>query len=133
MNYIYPAVFYPEENNTYSVIFPDLNDLATQGNTLEEAFKMAQDVVSLYIFTAIRDGEKLPTPSDLKDITKDTKDCFINLILIDLNEYAKKYNDKSIKKTLSIPSWLNTICEKYNINFSKVLQEALIEKIQKIN
>lgn len=130
MNYVYPAIFYPESNGTYSVIFPDLNDLATQGDTLTQAMMMAKDACSLYLFTAIRDRENIPSPSDVSDIVKDDETAFINLVLVDLTEYAKKYSDKSVKKTLSIPTWLNTVCEENNINFSKVLQDALIEKMQ---
>lgn len=130
MNYVYPAIFYPEENGTYSVIFPDLNDLATQGDTLTEAMCMAEDACSLYLFTSIRDGESLPEPSKIKNITVDDDSAFVNMILVDLTEYSKKYSDKAVKKTLSIPMWLNTVCEENHINFSKVLQEALLNKIQ---
>ena len=52
MNYIYPAVFYPEEDGRYSVIFPDLNDLATYGDTLADAFAMAQEACGQYLFTS---------------------------------------------------------------------------------
>lgn len=130
MNYVYPAIFYPEKNGTYSVIFPDLNDLATQGNTLAEALSMAEEALSLYLFTSLRDGELLPQPSSVVKVTKEDESAFINMVLADLTEYAKKYSDKAVKKTLSIPTWLNTLCEESNINFSKVLQEALINKVQ---
>ena len=130
MNHVYPAVFYPEDNGTYSVIFPDLNDLATQGDTLAEAMSMAEDACSLYLFTSVRDGEPLPEPSDIGDIAKVNDKAFVNMVRVDLAEYSKKHSDKSVKKTLSIPAWLNTVCEESNINFSKVLQEALMDKIQ---
>lgn len=127
---VYPAIFYPEDKGGYSVIFPDLNDLATQGDDLAEALTMAEDACGLYLFTAIREKEPIPTPSKLEDIVKDEEQAFINLIRLDLTEYAKKHSDKAVKKTLSIPTWLNTICEEKNINYSKVLQEALIERVQ---
>lgn len=60
MNYIYPAVFYPEDDGKYSVIFPDLNDLATYGDNLADAFAMAQEACGQYLFTSLRDGEVLP-------------------------------------------------------------------------
>ena len=63
MNYIYPAVFYPEDDGKYSVIFPDLNDLATYGDNLADAFAMAQEACGQYLFTSLRDGEVLPAPN----------------------------------------------------------------------
>lgn len=130
MNYIYPAIFYPEDNGQYSVIFPDLNDLATYGNDLTDAFAMAQEACGAYLFALLRDGEKFPTPTALGSISKDKDNAFINLIYVNLDEYARAYGDKAVKKTLSIPAWLNTACENYNINYSKVLKEALINKLQ---
>ena len=61
---------------------------------------------------------------------KDEDAALVNLICVNLDEYARAYNDKAVKKTLSIPAWLNTACENYGINYSKVLQDALIAKIQ---
>ena len=130
MNYVYPAIFYHEDDGKYSVIFPDLNDLATFGDNLADAFAMAQEACGQYLFTSLKDGEHLPVPTPLEKVEKDEEDAFVNLIGVNLDEYAKAHNDKSVKKTLSIPAWLNTVCENYGINYSKVLQEALIAKIQ---
>lgn len=130
MNYIYPAVFYPEEDGRFSVIFPDLNDLATYGDTLADAFSMAQDACGQYLFTSLRDGDALPTPTPLEYVEKDDDAALVNLICVNLDEYAKSYDDKAVKKTLSIPAWLNTACENYGINYSKVLKDALIAKLQ---
>ena len=130
MNYIYPAVFYPEPDGRFSVIFPDLNDLATYGDNLADAFSMAQDVCGQYLFTSLRDGEALPTPTPLESVEKDDPAAFVNLVGVNLNEYARAYDDKAVKKTLSIPAWLNTACENYGINYSKVLKDALIAKLQ---
>lgn len=66
MNYIYPAVFYPEEDGRYSVIFPDLNDLATYGDNLADAFAMAQEACGQYLFTSLRDGEKIPASTPIQ-------------------------------------------------------------------
>ncbi len=140
MNYVYPAVFY-EEDGKISVIFPDLGNLATFGDNMADAMRMAQDACGLYLFTALRDGEKLPDPTpmnaiDVAAILKDfeiesAKDSsFVNMVFVDMTEYAKQHSDKAIKKTLSIPMWLNTLCEERSINFSKVLQEALLAKVQ---
>lgn len=142
MNYVYPAIFYEEECKI-SVIFPDLENLATYGDNMADAMRMAEDVCGLYLFTALRDGESLPTPSAINKIdpaavlkeleieyAADT--AFVNMILVDMTEYARQHSDKAVKKTLSIPMWLNTLCEEKSINFSKVLQDALLTKVQSL-
>ncbi len=140
MNYVYPAIFY-EEDGKISVIFPDLGNLATFGDNVADAMRMAQDACGLYLFTALRDGETFPVPSALNDINpaavlknfemeSATDRAFVNMVLVDMTEYAKQHSDKAVKKTLSIPMWLNTLCEEKSINFSKVLQDALLTKIQ---
>lgn len=130
MNYIYPAVFYPEEDGRYSVIFPDLNDLATYGDNLADAFAMAQEACGQYLFTSLRDGEKIPASTPISEVKTEEEAALVNLICVNLDEYAKAYNDKAVKKTLSIPAWLNTACENYGINYSKVLKDALIARLQ---
>ena len=130
MNYIYPAVFYPEEDGRYSVIFPDLNDLATYGDTLADAFAMAQEACGQYLFTSLRVGEHLPSPSSLDDVQKEAAHALVNMVCVNLDAYARAYDDKAVTKTLSIPAWLNTACENLGINFSKVLKDALIAKLQ---
>ena len=80
MNYIYPAVFYPEDGGKYSVIFPDLNDLATYGDSLADAFAMAQEACGQYLFSSLRDGDALPTPTPLNAVEKDEDAALVNLI-----------------------------------------------------
>ena len=122
MNYIYPAIFYPEANGKYSVIFPDLNDLATYGDSLADAFAMAQEACAQYLFTSLRDGDALPAPTAIN----------ANLICVNLDNYARAYDDRAVKKTLTIPAWLNTACDNCGINYSKVLKDALIAKLQQV-
>lgn len=130
MNYIYPAVFYQEADGKYSVIFPDLNDLSTYGDNLADAFSMAQEACGQYLFTSLRDGDALPAPTPLENVEEDGEAALVNLVCVNLDEYARAYDDKAVKKTLSIPAWLNTACENYGINYSKVLRDALIAKLQ---
>ncbi len=130
MRYIYPAIFYPESDGRYSVIFPDLNDLATYGDNLADAFSMAQDACEQYLFTSLRDGEQLPASTPLDAVVKDDPNAIVNLICADLDAYARAYDNHAVKKTLSIPAWLNTLCDSYGINYSKVLKDALIAKLQ---
>ncbi len=142
MNYVYPAIFYEEEGKI-SVLFPDLGNLATFGDNIADAMHMAQDVCGLHLFTALRDGDPLPIPSQLSEINPAAilkefemepanDNAFVNMVLVDMTEYAKQHSDKAVKKTLSIPMWLNTLCEEKSINFSKVLQDVLLSKVQSL-
>lgn len=135
---VYPACFFKEENG-YSVIFPDLNWLSTCGDTLEAALEAAVDCLAGYLFTCKREGTEFPAPSpmssiNLSSISNDLEihasDAFINMVTVDAAEYAKAHFEKPVKKTLTIPSWLNVAALEQNINFSQVLQEALLNKIQ---
>ncbi len=134
---VYPAVFYKEENG-YSVIFPDLNNLATCGDSLEDAMSMAVDCLAGYLYSAKLSHEEVEPSSELSDVDpisiakeleSDPGEYFVNFVSVDVDEYVKLHFSKSVKKTLSIPEWLNREALSKNINFSQVLQEALIEKL----
>lgn len=135
---IYPAIFYKEESGGYSVIFPDLNHLATCGDTMQEAMEMAVDCLAGYIFTENLDGNELPAPSPLDQIDPycedtDEKDRsverFVNMISVDVTAYAAQHFNKSVKRTVSIPQWLNNRAMAKKVNFSKILQTALIKEL----
>jgi len=136
---IYPACFF-EEDNGYSVVFPDLNWLSTCGDTMEDAMAMAVDCLAGYLHTCSIDGEAVPDPSDISsiDIQKVASELyddgreahgFVTMVSVDVAAYARQHFSKSVKKTLSIPEWLNNAALSKNINFSQVLQEALKEKL----
>ena len=130
MKLVYPACFYLENDGGYSVEVPDLKGCITQGDSLEEAIQMAEDAALGWLLTSIEDGEELPKPSNMKDIKLENENGFVSLLLLDLTAYSQKYSArKSVKKTLTIPMWLNERAEKCVINFSKTLQDALITKI----
>lgn len=129
----YPACFIKEENG-YSVVFPDLNYLATCGETLDEAITMAVDCLAGYLYHLQNDGETFPpaspinklNPADIAaELEVSSDEAFINIITVDVTEYAKVHFEKSVKKTLTIPAWLNSAALEQNINFSQVLQDAL--------
>lgn len=140
---MYPACFFKEENG-YSVIFPDLENgcLATCGEDLEEATAMAIDCLAGYIHLAWELNDEIPPASpineiDVKEFAKDAFDdeedyteCFVSMISVDVKAYAKEHFEKSVKKTLTIPAWLNDLAIEKNINFSQVLQEALLIKVR---
>ena len=120
--YIYPAIFTPE-NSAYSVVFPDLR-IATSGETLVEAMDMAQDALCLMLYDMEERKADIPAASPITDLTCEPG-SFTSLIECDTMEYRRYYDSKAVKKTLSIPAWLNTMAEKEGINFSAVLQKAL--------
>lgn len=123
-NIVYPAVFHPQDKG-YWVSFPDLDGCLTEGETIEEALYMAQDALGVYFF----DEVKFPNSSLPNSIQLEEEGAFVSMISLDLQEYRKKHSSKAIKKTLSIPEWLNIAAEKENVNFSQTLQDALIEKL----
>lgn len=130
----YPAYFYEEEDGTYSVIFPDLNHLATQGDNLNEALEMAIDCLAGYLFALKQEKGTVPEPSNMKDLNVDDeyteyKSAFVNMVTVDVEEYAKAHFEKPVKKTLTIPKWLNDTAVANNINFSNVLQNALLKEL----
>ena len=134
---VYPAIFYQEEDGI-SVVFPDLNHLTTCGDNMQEAMEMAVDCLAGYLFTEKMDGSSLPepTPVDQLDIhcEDDTDEeratpRFVNMVSVDVDAYAAKHLNKAVKKTLTIPQWLNEAALAKKINFSKVLQAALMREL----
>jgi len=120
--YVYPAIFtYSQEDKCYMVDFIDLKGCSTFGHTVDEAYLMAQDAMGLYL----SDLDKFPKPTIPYSNAHLDKNQFISLIELDLDEYRKKVSNLAIKKTLTIPIWLNTLAEKNDINFSQLLQKAL--------
>ena len=128
MKYVYPACFYKEGDGRYSVEVPDLN-LATFGEDLPEAMYMAADAAAGRILLLLKDGEALPEASAQGEIQPEDETGFVSLICADLDALKPNHDDAPVKKTLTIPSWLNQAAERGNINFSAVLREALIEKL----
>lgn len=133
MKLAYPACFYYEEEGGYSVEFPDLKGCITQGDTLEQAIEMAEDAALGWLLDELESGKEIPKASKIEEV-KLEKDGFINLILLNLSSYSEKYgHTKYVKKTLTLPAWLNELSERRGINFSKVLQDALLEKTRSRN
>jgi len=116
----YPAIFTLEDNQ-YWVEFIDLEGCFSSGITLSEAMENSKEAMGLFL----EDLEEFPNcTTDIKNIElKDNQ--IISFVSIDLEEHKRKYTNKSVKKTLSIPAWLNTLAEKENLNFSQILQNAL--------
>jgi predicted RNase H-like HicB family nuclease len=125
--YVYPAIFTSEDDGAYSVAFPDIEGCYTCGDNMADALAMAEDVLCLMLYDMEKEGKTIPTPSNSKVIKTDEQSV-VSLVGCDTEFYRRFYENKSVKKTLTIPMWLNERAERANINFSGVLQEAL--KIQ---
>ena len=143
MKVIYPVLFYEEKEGKYSVFVPDLDNNSTSGNTLEEAMYMAEDLIAGIVLDRIEEGEKIPSPSKIENVAFkkledhleidnwDYKSKFKTYIRVDVSAFAEKWGKQLVKKTVNIPKWVNTKAEELKINFSKVLEDALLERIAK--
>lgn len=127
--YAYPAIFTPEEEGGYSINFPDLEGCYTCGDSLEDGIEMAEDALALVLYGYEKEERAIPAPSVPSSFSL-TGNEFVNYIACDTMAYRKMYNNKAVKKTLTIPEWLNEAASAMGLNFSQVLQEALMSKIQ---
>ena len=121
----YVALFFKTKDKYYAE-FPDLPGCYSQGDSLEQAIYMAQNALTIYYQE--KKGE-LPTPTDIQIIQQKNPDRIAQMIIID--HVVKPL--RSVKKTLTIPEWLNILAEKYNLNFSKVLKNALISQLDSLD
>lgn len=125
MNLIYPAVFH-KEDNAYWVEFPDLEGCQSYGSTLSETLLNAKEALEGYAVTLFEQGYKLPAPSDISSI-KCEDGSFSTLVECDITNHLTK--SRAVKKTLTIPSWLNDMAMREGVNFSGILQNALMEQL----
>ena len=143
MKVIYPVLFYEERENGYSVFVPDLNNNSTCGSTLEEAMAMAEELIAGTILDEMEEGNKIPTATKIEDVKFEDLEKSLDIdnwdyiskfktyISVDISSFAEKWGKELIKKTVNIPRWVNTKAEELKINFSKTLEEALLQKIYK--
>ena len=123
MLFVYPAIFH-KEDESYWVEFPDLKGCNSCGSTIPETMEMAQEALTGYLLSLLEHGDDIAAPSVISSYSP--SDGFVTLVSCDVNQYKET---KAVKKTLTIPSWLNDRAVSMGLNFSKVLQEALISKI----
>ena len=128
MKYVYPVIFEDDEGKI-GVTIPDIPGCYTFGDDMVDAILMAEDALAMMLVEYENSGELIPIPSNISDLKTDGT---ISYILADTDKWRKQFDNKAIKKTLTIPSWLNTLSEKKGINFSQVLQEALLTKLDMI-
>ena len=130
MKLVYPAVFTPcIEKEGYTVEVPDLPGCVTEGKDLVDAIEMGVDAASGWVLGELEEGNNIPAPSLRKENIKlEVPESFVSMLVLDMDAYAEKYGDKTVRKNITIPAWLNTYGEKNNINFSRVLQDALLKR-----
>ena len=124
--YIFPAIFEPGERKGYTVNFPDLPGCITEGDTMEEALHMAKEALELHLYGMEEDGDEIPDPTRPEELNVPEK-SFVSLVEVWMPIIRDEMENKAVKKTLTIPKWLNDVAEKNNVNFSQVLQSALKE------
>ena len=122
----YPIVISKESDGLYYVEIQDF-DIATQGESIADAMEMARDAIGLMGIDFMDDGKEIPEPGS-KEVIAD-KDDIVTLVDVDFMEYRKKVDNKAVKKNCTIPYWLNVEAEKAGINYSKLLQEAIINAL----
>lgn len=148
MKVIYPVLFYEEKEGGYSVFVPDLEkalntSASTCGSTLEEAMAMAEDLIAGLVLDEMEEGRKIPPSSKIEDVSFEELEKKLDIenwdyiskfktyIAVDISSFTEKWGKELVKKTVNIPKWVNTKAEDLKINFSKTLEEALLEKIYK--
>lgn len=128
--YVYPAIFTYDDDGI-NIEFPDIEGCFSCADTDEEALYMAEDVLGLCLLVLEEDDEKIPEPSNLKDI-KIEDNQKTSLISVWMPTVRKAINNKPIKKTLTIPQWLDVMAREKDINFSYILQEGLKKELNLI-
>lgn len=126
--YLFMAVFTPAPEGGYEVRFPDLPGCFSQGDSLEEAMVMAKDALELHLWGMEDDNNPIP-PATLPENIEFEKGCFTVPISVYMPPIREEMDNKTIKKTLTIPAWLNRVSEEAGVNFSQTLQKALKQQL----
>lgn len=127
MKQTYAIILTPADPETgYLVYVPDLQ-INTEGETLSEAIEMARDAIGIWGICEEDAGRTVPEPSTLQPEHK--ADELISLVDIDFKEYRKANDLKTVRKNVTLPSWLSYMAEQNGVNFSQVLQDGLRKKL----
>ncbi len=126
--FFYPALFHIAENGSFRVSFPDIPECHTQGEDLAQAYEMAVEALGQALADYEKGGRPFPASSDPRAV-EGGQGLFLVVIEFDMLAYRRRTNSRAVKKTLSIPEWMNEAAMAINLNFSQVLQEALLSKI----
>lgn len=119
--YVYPAVFHANEDGTYTIIFPDLPGCISEGKSLGNAMKMAEAALTQWIEYLNDSKENIPVPSKLQDVELENNE-FVNFIRADIKD------SRAVKRTISLPRWMDEQAAEEGLSLSKILQEALSKR-----
>ena len=123
MEYVYPAIFHANDDGSYTITFPDLPGCISEGKNLPNALNMAQSALTQWIEYLNERKMELPAPSSIKEVQTDSA-SFINLVRADIRD------NRAVKRTVSIPSWMDVKASEAGLSLSRVLQDALSERLQ---
>lgn len=120
--YHFPAIFHPNDDGSVTVTFPDIPGCITEGKTEEEAFEMAQEALTDMLDYYESSNRDIPNPSKMQDINT-VNDEYVSMI------YTIE-KTKAVRRTVSLPQWMDEAAQKQGISLSKILQDALIEALK---
>lgn len=123
-NYIFPAIFEPCEEGGYCVTFPDLPGCITEGDTLEESYKMAKEAATLHLWSMEDDGDPIPQPTPPSAIAA-PEGGFVSLIEVWMPPIRDKMANKAVNKMVTLPKWLFDLAAENKVNVSQLLQSSL--------
>lgn len=124
--FAYPIIIYPAENGSRYVDIPDLH-IGTQGSSIVDCIEMARDAIGLWGICQQDENKPIPEPS--ANITATNDGELVTYVDVDFDAYRRANDMRSVRKNVTLPSWLCDMAEKANVNFSQVLQEALKTKL----
>ncbi len=122
IEYVYPAIFHRNDDESYTVLFPDLPGCITEGKTLGEAMRMAQSALTQWVEYLKDKKEVVPTASNLQSVETEAGE-FANLIRADVKD------GRAVKRTVSLPKWMDEAVAEAGLSLSKVLQDALKQRL----
>lgn len=128
MKYVYTAIFEPQDGGSFAVTVPDVPGCVTSGRNMEDAMEMAKDALAGCLCSSEDHGYPIAPPR-LPGSFKVAKGAFAALIDVDTNQYRAETDNRSVRKNVSIPAWMETKAERAGISLSQVLQEALRKKL----
>lgn len=122
MEYVYPAIFHANEDGSYTITFPDLPGCISEGKSLGNALYMAQDALTQWIEFSLEKKQPISKASDLYTIETNDRE-FVNLIRADAKD------GRAVRRTVSIPKWMDEKVAENKLSLSRVLQDALAERL----
>jgi predicted RNase H-like HicB family nuclease len=126
--YIFPAYFCYDLEGQVGVVYPDLPGCVSQGGNDEDALRMAREGLSLHLWGMERDGDEIPAPTPAKNLTPES-DQVVVLVDVFMPPFRERMNKKAVTKTVTLPRWLEAEAKAASLNYSRVLQDGLMERL----